>query len=792
MRLNLLWLIVGFWLNFSNAFGQHLLGMANSNYAGTNGLYLNPASIADSRHSFYVNFFTVDAHIANNRFSWQGPNFPSWLINGDEFREEYLKERPSGNRFSAGAEVRGPALLARINPNNSLALSTRSRVLVSGNNISSNIFSLIRTGIDEDDLLNQTFNNTGFNLNANVVNEYALTYARAVLNKDQHYLKAGITLKYLRGIYSAQLNAQTLDYQIQTNPSIPSQNIFRINQLRGQGAYSTDTPLEDLDWADAVLGRGNLGSGLGFDLGVVYENRPDDSEYTYTMDNETQIDHRKNKYKYRVGLSLLDIGGVRYNLNGTRLYAVNVQNRSLTESQVEELSDPEQTLQNLGIDLNNFENKFRASLPSTVNLSLDYALAKELYANLTVIQSLRPKNALGARYNSMLALTPRFESGGFEVALPLCLNTNYSNFAVGFAMKLGSLRFGSDDLAAIIGLKNTSGANFYVGLGFGIYNKKRVKDSDGDGVSDQSDECPDSKGLPQFKGCPDTDEDGIPDKLDSCATEAGKPEFQGCPDSDNDGIQDKDDVCPNKPGKAEFKGCPDSDEDGIEDKDDLCPQVAGKPEFKGCPDSDNDGIEDKNDECPQEAGTKAMNGCPDTDGDGIKDKEDACPKEAGLTAFYGCPDTDKDGIPDRNDACPEVPGLKINNGCPEVKSNEPVLTEEEKEVLKEAFENLEFELGKSVITKSSFTSLDELADVLKKRTTYRLQISGHTDNVGNAQTNLQLSKDRANAVKNYLVKKGIAATRLVAQGFGSSKPVADNRTQEGRQKNRRVEMKVIK
>lgn len=143
-------------------------------------------------------------------------------------------------------------------------------------------------------------------------------------------------------------------------------------------------------------------------------------------------------------------------------------------------------------------------------------------------------------------------------------------------------------------------------------------------------------------------------------------------DTDGDGIPDRDDKCPNVFGVEEFEGCPDTDGDGIPDAIDACPKEAGLAEFNGCPDTDGDGIIDSEDACPEDPGPVELNGCPDTDGDGILDKDDACPETPGLEEFNGCPDTDGDGIPDHIDECPTVPGIAEYNGCP---PPEPVMVE---------------------------------------------------------------------------------------------------------------------
>ncbi len=285
------------------------------------------------------------------------------------------------------------------------------------------------------------------------------------------------------------------------------------------------------------------------------------------------------------------------------------------------------------------------------------------------------------------------------------------------------------------------------------------------------------------------DATGTPDAPSHFQHTAGLVFKFGGKDTDGDGIYDKDDACPDVAGLKQFNGCPDTDGDGIVDASDACPDVFGLAALNGCPDTDGDGIADKDDACPDVAGLAALKGCPDTDGDGIADKDDKCPTVAGPKENGGCPflDADKDGVADKDDDCPTVYGPASNRGCPEV-------TTEALEDLKVQARAVYFNSGKATFKtgdKETPARLDAIKEILKNYPNAKFAIEGHTDSTGSAKLNQKLSEERAKAVLDALVQRGVNPENLESKGFGASQPVASNKTAAGKAQNRRTEIRHI-
>jgi uncharacterized repeat protein (TIGR01451 family) len=329
--------------------------------------------------------------------------------------------------------------------------------------------------------------------------------------------------------------------------------------------------------------------------------------------------------------------------------------------------------------------------------------------------------------------------------------------------------YGTPDWRALIGLR--------VGRG------DAPRDLDGDGLI-ATDQCPrvpeDFDSFEDADGCadPDNDQDLVLDVDDGAPLD---PE-------DRDGFEDQDGV-PD----------PDNDRDGVLDASDSCPldpeTANGFQDDDGCPDdpdTDGDGVADRLDQCPTDPedrdGVKDEDGCPeDNDADGLLDAVDNCPDLAGPPENRGCPDRDRDGdtVVDRLDNCPDEPGTVPNRGCKEKQL--AVLDNGRIEILDIVY----FKTNKAVIQPRSFPLLDSVANIIKNHPELpTITIEGHTDDRGNDAYNLDLSQRRAESVRRYLIAKGIDGGRLVAKGYGESRPIKPNDSNANRSANRRVEFKI--
>jgi len=779
---------------------QDYLGFNQSNYAGITGIYQQPACIVDSRMKFDMNLIGLNLSVYNNYIglkhsalkrtgSLTNPTFKAF--EDTNFTANYLVEKIRSNDKSVylSNRISGPGFMLNVNHKDAIAISTGIRTYVNIDGVSPDLAKLIYKELNYPSLWVTNLQNKNLNIQTMTWGEYALTYAHIFKEDNEHFFKAGATVKLLQGIQSAFIFIKDLDYNFKNSDTLSlfqsevkyghSDNFNFENQKLG----GTNSGAQFFDFSQAT-------ANIGADFGLVYEWRPNYKKFKYDLDGEKDLWYlNKNKYKLKIGVSVTDLGVIKFKKGATSgdfKADVNFWNiKPINPKTIRELDD---TLHGRFGGARSGGEPYKMNLPTAISFQIDYNIWKDFYLNCMPFFALQFKNNETKVHDfSSISVTPRWDHKWFGAFIPVQYNV-LDGYRTGLAIRLGPLVLGTSNILPLIGNNTLYGADIYALVKVPV-PFRRVRDRDHDGVSNKRDLCIDVPGVWEFMGCPDKDGDHIQDKDDKCPDVPGIKELQGCPDKDVDGITDLEDNCPDEKGLAEFKGCPDRDGDKIIDSEDECPDIAGLPEFFGCPDRDHDGTPDMLDACPDFAGPKEFKGCPDKDGDTVLDKDDNCPDVAGAVENKGCPwpDTDKDGVADREDECPTVAGLKQLKGCPPA----PVLKPEEVKILERAFASLEFTNGKDIIKPISKPSLIELGALMKEHPKdWVLKLSGHTDNKGNIAKNTLLSEKRAKAVKKFLIGRGVKADKILTEWFGPTKPIADNNTEAGRQKNRRVEMKV--
>jgi hypothetical protein len=577
--------------------------MIADNYAGNIGVQHNPASLADSRFKFNMNVIGFNTHLQNNYLQLETPHsiykFLSWKRDSTfgtqnfdyPFKESYVNERLNGRDkyvyANAAVSAFSMQLALEDGAGISFALTTKAYGKVS-NMPEDAIKTFLQDLGDEADtkvnqrrLLGKTVDLSKSGAAALAYQQYSLKYAFVAKDKGKEFIKVGFGLDYNLGLYGGYFKTKDVNYTLTgIDTLIVNSADMEIAYVDPAYVTSTDRRLNDY-W-----GKSRLGRGIGINVGIVYEHRPDSKSYAYEMDRKSKVDGSQNKYDWKIAASIIDLGFVNFN-NGEASRKLTVSSPSGSNQWADfDTADTWNGLEDLDSFTNSFfnvtqESGFTMYTPASLQISADYKVRENVYLSANYAQSLVRNNGNNVRMPNVLNIAPRYESRWLTIALPISMSTYYDKINLGAYIRGGVFYIGSDNLGGFLTGKKTNGANIYGGMNWPIH-RKRLKDLDEDGISDGEDTCP---GLP------------------------GSRHTSGCPDNDGDKIADKDDQCPNKPGRKSLSGCPDADQDGVRDAEDECPEVYGGKKTKGCPDSDGDGLHDGEDECPEVAGELQYNGC---------------------------------------------------------------------------------------------------------------------------------------------------------------------------------------
>lgn len=448
---------------------QEYLGYRSGNYTGVNGVFTNPANIADSRYYFDINLATLSTYGANNKASYKLKNF-SETFKSENLREKLFGENPGPASGVFSLDLHGPSGMIDVGTKNTIAITTRARMFANVVDFDSKLFDQITNGIATDpDLPYAVSSNENMRFSFNAWSEYGASFSRVLMDKGAHAIKGGVSVKYLAGASNGYMNINRF------NGTIDADQILNLPYLKNtSGRISSAFAGERVAGYEAKDLFKMNGYGFGADIGLVYEYRPD-AEMQTTDGMRLETDY-KRLYKFKFGLSVLDLGSILYKRdpersggydidinNEERLYLDELENVDVDDYRDFFLKRPE-----LFVPLvTNEEEEYNVSLPTTLQVEADYLINDGFYLNLASQVSLSNNNTkfFNNRTYSGVTLTPRYEDKLLGVYLPVNYNT-LTKMNVGLSFRIGPLFFGSGSLlTALFG--SSKQADVHFGLRFG-------------------------------------------------------------------------------------------------------------------------------------------------------------------------------------------------------------------------------------------------------------------------------------------------------------------------------------
>ena len=463
-------LLLGTLLLMTTANAQNLLSISTSRYGGTNRLYINPAFAANSPQKLYLNVFTGNAHVNNNFVRYQAPFSLLRLLTGTvpnayrrpdgtvQFQADYTKETLDGKpkNGTLWGEVRGPAILVRTGERGALAVTTRFRAVGQVVGASESVLSSVRSGLGEGVLLGIPSTNNQFSANTNTYAELGLTCATTVWESDGRKLMLGATAKVLLGYNAQHLINRGLDYRIAADSTNPNSALLEVTRLDATLGYTTFLQNRTLGLR-TLLSPSSPGRGVGLDVGFTYVSQ-------YDSDSPA----------LQLGLALTDMGGLTY--RGEE-YGYSDIGDNPVQFTSRDFDNPGGSVeiarriqQKLTTSRSADRSSFRAGLPTSLNLTLDYQLPQGLGLNVTYLQDVRAVRATAIHQPTMLAVTPRYETRWVSLAVPVAyLNRGLT---AGVSVRVGPAWLGTDNLLGLTGNSTIGirprGLDIYGGVAFGI------------------------------------------------------------------------------------------------------------------------------------------------------------------------------------------------------------------------------------------------------------------------------------------------------------------------------------
>lgn len=428
-------------------FSQSYMGYAMDNFSGLHNTIHNPANLADSRTKWEFNLFSVSGTLATDYTNLTLGNISNLL--GDSGFDGLERFASDQNNILLDADIVGPSLQFSLNEKSGIALVTRVRAISNFNNVNGALFESIYDGFPTSDF---AFEQNNLDFATHAWGEVGLSYGRVFINNSNHVFKGGLTLKYLLGGGAVQGGSNALSGNFDNT----------TGQVRLDGDISYALTIDDGTNSNDYFEE--LAPGFGADIGFVYEFRNTKTIAPSNNNNPSAF----NQYKLKVGLSILDLGSINYTATEITDYTINANvNAQELEADFIGVIEDSATATTMQQDV-------KWSLPTTLQLNLDYSFTSKLYVNLNVGQGLVNKNEFfnNNRLN-LITLTPRFESRVFGAYLPIS-HSRLSNTAIGLGFRLGPLTLGSSSvLSNLMGSKSQL-AHLFLGLKIPVNHKRSL------------------------------------------------------------------------------------------------------------------------------------------------------------------------------------------------------------------------------------------------------------------------------------------------------------------------------
>ncbi len=834
-------LLLFLFLSFSFYRAQNFLGLANSNYSGVYGIDLQPASIADNRLRFDINFLGGSASFYNDYLDIKSSlllgNAMDWdsLSNTADGRAFFPERLNDGEKFFyAQQDLHLPSIMLSLGRKQSIAFTSRIRTFLNVDHVSEILARQLYYEINEPDFWGTSYNNDG--LQGSLMNymELGLAYARVMVDNDKHFLKGGARLKRLIGGGAFYFRAESMNFQFDQDTLMSATNV------NAEYGHSPNIGLDYQDLLDVLTVNDLLtekNRGWGLDIGFVYEYRPNRERYNYGVGEYREARRDRDKYRFRIGASLLDLGGITFpkdpmsgDFSGDMIdYSVN---RLIPDGAL----DLDRIIDNNFNLSSGAQAEFRMPLPTAASLQLDYRFAEHWAVNFTPFWGFR-RDGIAQRVYIMSnnSLSLRWDTKWLGLTLPVSFGSGKES-ALGLMARVGPVIVGSDNLFSLTQKEFVRGANVYAAVRFGIpYGKP--KDKDHDGIPNFYDNCPEIAGIESLQGCRDEATEELMPVIAIALPAPEPPDYAFyVAKADNLNIgQIRAKVAASKPEPTPIEVVVEKPVEVVVEKPaevvvekpvevvvekpvevvvEKPAEVAvvpnPKPETQNPkPETPNPKPETSQPETSQPLGRQPMEladitlewsprlAAPTLEKERIqlrqlRLRELRMPPEptelepyvpiysrGEMLRLMPYADLDKDGVPNVDDDCPDIPGSPLNEGCPEV---------EEGYLKEDVFKSLYFDVAESELRPKSKRVLGEVADYLKENPQAGVILAGHTDNSGTERANVGLSDRRATQAEKYLLSLGVNPVQIAAFYYGESLPAASNITPAGRQLNRRVDI----